>query len=143
MAILTIKAKYQEEVTIDTDRGFGGFEPGDLICTCQPFFGVPLELELAIRKDGSLIFRAWNWVTRNSIGDWNQYLHTTEVVKSENPFVSPFVPTQEQSDTVAGLVSGRITFEGLKIAVGKTVLDLTKPDFDAEEKRIGRKLYFA
>lgn len=145
MAILTIKLNnmsthYQEleSYTVDTDRKFGGFEIGDMICHICPFLGVPLQLEMAIRKDGTLHFRAWTWVQ-----ECNSYLHTREVAQSENPFVRPFEATQEQRDTVAGLVSGRIKFEGLKLAVGKTVLDVTKPDFDAEEKRTGKQMYFA
>ena len=145
MAIFTVcvESNVRDEInyTVDTSRPFGGYEPGDLICSCQPFHGIPLALEIAIRKDGNLIFRAWRWVDWDGYG--NPYLHTEEVAESDNPFVHPFVPTQEQSGTVAGLVSGRIKFDGLTIAVGKTVLDVTKPDFDAEEQRLGRKIYFA
>ena len=40
--------------TIDLSRKFEGFETGDLICYACPFSpAMPLQLELAIRADGS------------------------------------------------------------------------------------------
>lgn len=58
--------------TIDVDRKFGGYQAGDLICYINPFFGIPLKLEIAIRIDGSIVFRSWTWTQGNG------YLHTHE-----------------------------------------------------------------
>jgi len=136
-----------EQYEVDLTRQFGGYERGDLICSVCPFGAtyLPLELEIAIRMDGSLIFRAWNFVK-----NMNYYLHTREIsmkehdkVKEERPHIIPFVPTIEQIDTVNGLFSGRIKFEGLKIAVGGTVQDICPIDVKREEMLTGKKIYLA
>lgn len=117
------------EYVIDTERRFGGYEKGDLICYTSPFFGIPLTLEIAIRIDGSLVFRKWQW----SDGE-NHYLHTHEKPDS-------FTATVEQCDTVNGLFSGRIKFEGLKLIVGATVQHICPIDIEREEELVGKKLY--
>lgn len=58
-------------------------------------------------------------------------------------FEKPFIPTEAQCNTVAGLFSGRIRFEGLKIAVGATVQALCPIDMDKEEERVGKRIYLA
>lgn len=150
MAIITIKKDSYcydipfrgEEYTVDTSRKFGGYEPGDLICYIWPFFGVPLKLEIAIRADGSLIFRSWTW----KMGE-NSYLHTTELppekCNEDRPYPKPFIPTQAQCETVSGLFSGRITFEGLRLAPGASLQDVCPIDVQAEEARCGKKIYLA
>lgn len=120
-----------EEYCIDLSRSFGGYEAGDLIIGGTPFVPMPLELELAIRRDGSLIFRAWRWVEGT-----NPYFHVPG-------FLTDFQPTDAQRDTVAGLFSGRIKFEGLKIAIGGTTQDVCPIDLQAEEARIGKTIYLA
>jgi hypothetical protein len=61
----------------------------------------------------------------------------------DNHFTIGFVPTAEQIDTVNGLFSGRIKFEGLKIAVGGTVQRICPIDLQREEKLTGKKIYLA
>lgn len=100
--------------TIDVDRKFGGYQADNLICYINPFFGIPLKLEIAIRIDGSIVFRSLTWTQGNG------YLHTHEKPVGKET-LSPFIPTQEQIDTVNGLFSGRIKFEGLALPVGATV----------------------
>lgn len=116
---------------IDTDRPFGGYERDDLICCVAPFFGIPLTLDIAIRKNGDLIFRDWNWDTRYG----NPYLHTD--ARPDN-----FTATEAQIDTVNGLFSGRILFDNvLKIAVGGTVQGVCPINHEREEALVGRKIY--
>ena len=114
---------------VDTSRPFGGYQPGDFICSCCPFFGVPLRLEIAIRANGSIAFRSWDWSGRG-----NHYLHT-----NERP--GEFNPTPEQVLTVNGLFSGRITWEGLKLAPGQTLQELCPIDLAAEQERVGMIIY--
>lgn len=129
-----------DEYIVDTNRPFGGAEKGDLICTTQPFFGVPLTLEIAIRADGSLIFRAWKWAGSGT----NAYLHTREKPASKcGEWETPFVPTAEQIDTVGGLFSGRIKFEGLKLSPGGTLQAVCPIDLLREEQLIGKQIYLA
>ena len=118
------------DYTVDLDRQFEGYEKGDLICHVCPFLKIPLMLEIAIRADGNLIFRYWEW----SFKGINSYLHT-----DEKP--DKFTPTKAQIDTVNGLFSGRITFDGLKLAVGATVQDICPIDLTTEEKRCNKKIY--
>jgi len=118
-----------DEYVVDLHRPFGGYESGDLICDIT-LFDIFL-LNIAIRKDGSLIFRSWS-VTNNG----NPYLHTS-ATKDD------FTPTEEQINTVAGLFSGRICFEGLQLAVGASVQAICPIDVAKEEARIGKTIYLA
>lgn len=120
-----------DQYVIDTDRTFGGYKQGDLICHCYPFFDIPLKLELSIRTNGDLSFRSWKWDDKQIN---NRYLHTFEKPKN-------FTPTAEQCDTVSGLWSGRIKFEGLKIAVGATVQDICHVNVAREEQLLNKKIY--
>ena len=131
---ISVKHKFNsyfdsDEYLIDLDRKFEGYERGDLICFLTPFYPMPLQLNIAIRVNGDIIFRSWDWVK-----GCNNYLHTYQKPNE-------FTATPEQIDTINGLVSGRIKFEGLKIAVGKTVLDLAPLDKEEEEQRCGHKIY--
>ena len=132
----------EEEYTVDLDRRMDPYTPGDLICYVSPFFpGIPLRLTIAIRADGSLAFRSWTFPDGG-----NNYLHTFERPASacrENSCFSPFTPTADQIDTVNGLFSGRIKFEGLKLAVGGSMQDICPIDVNREEKLIGKKIYLA
>ena len=120
---------------VDTDRPFGGYEAGDILCKIAPFFGIPLTLYLGIRKDGSLIFRSWQWGNNG-----NGYLHLQggdfDVQHCD------YHPTQEQKDTVSGLFSGRIEWEGLKFPVGATLQKVCPVDVEREEQLLGRKIIF-
>ena len=120
-----------EMYEIDTYRHFGGYEIGDLVCYCTPFFGVPLKLEIAIRVNGDLIFRKWDWSL-----DRIRYLYTYE--KPDK-----FIPTQAQCETVNGLWSGRIKFEGLKLDVGETVQDICPINVEQEEQLLNKKIVLA
>ena len=139
MAVITIHKGNNdfegESYTVDTERPYDGqengepiFQKGDIICSVAPFFGVPLVLGVAIRNDGKLIFRSWMW------GNGNHYLHTSE---------KDIIPTEEQIDTVSGLFSGRIKFEGIKIAVGASVQKICPIDLKKEEEKVNRKIYLA
>lgn len=135
-------ANFEGDVyTIDLSRRFEGYEPGDLICYVCPFSPVmPLQLELAIRADGSLVFRSWKFIE----SEGNYYLHTRELSKADcKGFQEPFTPTEAQTDTVNGLFSGRIKFEGLRLAVGSTLQRVCPIDVQREEKLIGEKIYLA
>ena len=132
----------EDEYTVDLDRRMDPYTPGDLICYISPFApSIPLRLSIAIRADGSIAFRSWTFTD-----GVNGYLHTLEhsaAQCAENKFSSPFVPTSEQIDTVNGLFSGRIRFEGLKLAVGATVQDICPIDVQREEELVGHRIYLA
>jgi hypothetical protein len=135
-----------EQYIVDLSRQFEGYEKGDLICQVHPFGPVylPLQLEIAIRQDGSIAFRSWKFTNTEP----NSYLHTFEKSKEQlehenNSYAIPFVPTEAQIDTVNGLFSGRIKFEGLKIAVGATVQKICLINVAKEEQLIGQKIYLA
>lgn len=119
-----------DEYIIDLDRKFEGCEEGDLICYVKPWFSMPLVLEIAIRVNGDIIFRSWSW----NFNKGNGYLHTFE--KAEN-----FIATAEQIDTVNGLWSGRLRFDGLKLDVGGTIQDICPIDVTREECLTGKKIY--
>lgn len=120
-----------DEYIVDLDRAFESYQKGDLICFIRPWLEMPLVLYLAIRTDGSMVFRSWSFSDRG-----NAYLHTDE--KPEK-----FKATPEQIDTVNGLWSGRLRFEGLKLPVGATVQNICPIDVQAEEKLTGRKIHIA
>lgn len=132
-----------DEYIIDLDRPMDDYAPGDLICYVVPW-GVcdkfPLTLELAIASDGHLKFRSWRWN-----GQGNSYLHTDEIATPdpEKPWKSPFTATPEQADTIGGLFSGRITFEGLRLNPGRTLQRIAPIDLEREEALIGKKIYLA
>jgi hypothetical protein len=131
-----------DEYTVDLERKMDSYTPGDLICYVSPFdLDFPLRLKIAIRSDGSLAFRSWEFGAEH-----NNYLQTFEksVADCEGKSMSsPFVPTAEQIDTVNGLFSGRIKFEGLKLAVGATVQRICPIDVKREEDLVGHKIYLA
>lgn len=118
-----------DEYVVDLSRKFEGYQKGDMVCEVYPF-SMPLRLIFAIRVDGSFVFRSWSFTDRRP----NHYIHT-----SENP--ERFTATQEQIDTVNGLFSGRIRFEGLKLPVGATVQEICPIDLEREEKLTGKRIY--
>lgn len=124
----------EEQYVIDTSREFGGYESGDIICSVQPFFGVPVTLSIAIRKNGELIFRSWSF---GGVG--NHYLHTYISESGKDEIIGKV--TQEQRDTVSGLFSGRIKFEGLKLSPGGTLQEICPIDLKKEETLTGKKIY--
>ena len=130
-----------DEYTVDLGRKMEAYIPGDLICYISPFApNIPLRLEIAIRADGSIAFRSWSFAA----GANNGYLHTAERSAEEcegRAFVIPFIPTDAQVDTVNGLFSGRIKFEGLKLAVGASVQHICPIDVKREEKLVGHPIY--
>src|SRR5690554_2362809 len=80
------------------------YVPGTLICYVCPFIGIPLRLEIGICPDGSVAHRGWEWSSNG-----NHYLQTREKPEDEClEYEKPFVSTQRQRETVAGLFSGRI-----------------------------------
>lgn len=132
-----------DEYTVDLDRRMEAYIPGDLICYIYPFApDLPLRLEIAIRADGSIAFRSWSFAARAN----NCYLHTAERSAAEcegEAYGTPFIPTDAQVDTVNGLFSGRIKFEGLKLAVGASVQHICPIDVKREENLVGHPIYLA
>lgn len=130
-----------EEYLINLERKFEGYEKGDLVISGNPFSSdlFPLSLQLAIRINGDIIFRSWSFSTSA-----NSYFHTNE--KSEkncNEFAPAFKATPEQIDIINGLFSGRITYEGLKIAIGDSIQHICPINIKKEEKLTGNKIYLA
>lgn len=129
----SFKSRYQtfqgDQYIIDLDRESDPYEVGDLSCFVDPFSGYPIRLYVAISVNGALKFGGWEFLEGG-----NTYLHTYETPDK-------FKATQEQIDTVNGLFSGRIRFEGLKIAVGATVQSVCPIDVEKEEKLTGEKIF--
>ena len=124
---------------IDLDRKFGGYEKGDIICSCCPFGGTSLKslnLEIAIRRTGEIIFRGWGFG-----GNGNPYLHVYESDEERKRMREE--ATQEQRDTVSGLLSGRIAFEGLKLLPGTTLQEVCPVDIKREEELTGKRIYLS
>lgn len=137
MAIILIKHRDgshfdKDFYEIDTNRKPDSkYEQGDIICDINPFFDIPLKLEIAIRRDGTIIFRKWYWNM-----SFNGYLH----------FIGNDIdgkPTPEQIDTVNGLFSKRIKFEGLSLIPGASLQDICPINIAEEERKIGEKIYLA
>lgn len=118
------------EYIVDLGRKFEGYQKGDLICEVAPWWTeMPLVLEIAIRADGSIAFRGWSF-SRTGV---NGCLHTHEN--------GDFTPTQEQIDTVNGLWSGRLRYEGLRLSVGASLQEICPINVAGEELAIGEKIY--
>ena len=77
---------------------------------------------------------------KNSIKFSIRFLSLFTVVIS---YTTVILLASKMIDTVNGLFSGRILFEGVKIAVGKSVLDICPVDVEREERLIGKKIYLA
>ncbi len=122
-----------DEYVIDLDRQRDDDPPDSLICRIAPWetAGIPLTLEIAICKSGEIVFRSWNWS-----GYANNYLHTAETPET-------YTATEAQKETVAGLFSGRIRFDGLRLTPGATMQKVCPIDLDAEEKRASKKIFLA
>ena len=115
---------------------------GTLPCFCDPFHGIPLRLRLRILPDGTLAFFAWEW-HRNPDAN-NPYLHTDVCTQGSFDYDAKFVPTSAQRETVEGLFSGRVKWEGLRLNPGRTLQRAVQGiDIQAEENRIGRQIYLA
>lgn len=127
-----IKIFEGEQYIIDLDRELEEYDDSDLVCFGFPF-RIPLKLKLAIKKDGTFSFICWEWDTLHST---NHYFHT--YAKADN-----FPATPEQIDTVNGLFSGRIRFEGLMLAIGATIQEICPINKEREEQLIGKKIYLA
>lgn len=133
--LLTIHDKYEGNHTIDTHRRDSTvFERGSMIARIAPWssMGCPLVLEIAITPSGRILHRGWDWS-----GYGNPYLH----VYGGSP--SDIIVTPEMCDTVAGLFSGRIKVDELKIAVGSSIQKICPIDLEAEEAKVGHTIYLA
>lgn len=107
------------------------YEKGSLIIYGTPFWGIPLELELGITPAGEILFRHWKFV---------DYLSNYFQTDCEEVDVNV---TPEMQATLSGLFSKRITFEGIKIAIGATPQKICPLDLTGEEIRSGKKIYLA
>ena len=161
------RAFEEVEYVVDLSRGFEGYSRGDIIIRGCPFGPVelPLWLELAISEEGQIKFRNWKFDSSNI----NSYFHTSQhrVLdghRAENDPQEPFPgwdavrdgkdnrkpidfngirATQAQINTVNGLFSGRIRWEGLKLAIGASVQKICPIDVKMEEVRTGEKIYLS
>ena len=129
-----------KDYTVNFTREFEGYKAGDIICGVRPFHSIPLTLFIAIRRTGEIIFRDWSWTSENS----NNYLHVCGGYDGVNLYRERYGDsTPEQRDTVSGLFSGRIKFDGLKLAVGATLQHLCPVDVKREEELTNKKIYLA
>ncbi len=132
---ITIHDDYEnKDFTIITGQRYGKemYRHGGMLCKVAPWSTeCPLTLDICICPDGEILIRDWNFS-----GDANAYLHTTD--RKEDVTVTP-----EMEATIAGLFSGRILIDGLKIAVGSSVQAICQINLKEEEKRIDKKIYIA
>src|SRR3989304_5823407 len=137
---LTVVDQYFGDTNIDTDhKDKNPCGPqGSMECHVHPVFGLPLVLEILITPNGKIIHRGYEW--DDSRGNTNTYLHVSE---HSELIWGKINPTKEMAKTLAGLFSGRIKINGLKIAVGATPQKLCPIDLEEEEKQIGKKIYLA
>ena len=122
---------FGDEYVIDLDRQRDKDPSNSLICRIAPWSLVPLTLEIAICPSGEIVFHSWSWDDNA-----NNYLHTHETPET-------YTATEAQKETVAGLFSGRIRFDGLRLTPGGTLQKVCPIDLDAEEKRINGKIFLA
>lgn len=116
---------------LDLDRACAPNMEGDLNIHGGAFGLLPIEMNLAIRMDGEIVFKGWEF---HNTGFYALYFHTSQ--KPED-----IIPTEEQVDTVNALWSGRKTFEGLKLSIGATVQEICPIDVDKEEKLLHKKIW--
>ncbi|SFQ61864.1 hypothetical protein SAMN05421670_3005 [Psychrobacillus psychrotolerans] len=132
-----------DEYVVDINRKFGGHEKGDIVIIGSPLshsHDVPLELELAIRIDGTIIFRGWRFVDPQLASRYFRYFNFKELIGiQDGPEITP---TPAQCETVAGLFSKRIRFEGLRLYLGRRICKICPFDIDVESKKVGRQLYY-
>lgn len=107
------------------------YQYGSIVLCGSPFtrMGLYTMLTLAIQPDGSIVFRGWKEV---------QYL-ASEYFGLGAYYSEAFTPTQNQRDTMDGLFSGRIRWEGLRILIGMMPQKICPINIEAEEKRWGKK----
>lgn len=131
---LTISDFEGDEYIVNLDRHFEGYEEGDILIYGNPFGTLqklPLQLNVAIRKDGTIIFRSWTFRADVLV---RGYFHVDNICKN-------IVPTDDQINTVAGLFSGRLNYEGLRLSPGKSLLQLCPFDPKNEEKKLIKKYF--
>ena len=105
-------------------------ESGELTMVNTPFFGVKIELCLSIRPNGDIKFNRWRFVDYE-----NQYLHVVHGTEND------VKPTAAMQESLSGLLSGRLNFEGIHLPVGGTPQDICNIDISKEEKLTGKKIY--
>lgn len=109
------------------------YVPGGMICDISPWiaFDIPLQLSVCICPDGSILHRGWSWDNKGSY-----YLQSYSRPEEVNV-------TEEMIDTVNGLSSGRIKFEGLRLNIGRTVQEICPINIQREEELTGNKIFLA
>lgn len=135
-----------DEYVIDFGREREGeIDTGAIRCTIAPWstqaYLYLMTLTIDIRRDGSMQFISWEYANKEAV----YYLQAAWLTRRDHK-EGRLVATTAQKETVLGLVSGRLRFEGLKLPVGQTVMEvagLSGEDFEAEEARCGRKIVLA
>lgn len=119
------------EYEFDMTRPVEPYQPVSIVLCGCPFarMGLYTMLTLAIQPDGSIAFRGWK----------EEKYCIAEYFSLGAFYSEAFSPTQSQRDTMAGLFSGRIRWEGLRILIGMMPQKICPIDIEAEEKRLGKK----
>lgn len=139
MTSINVKIKSDEkdrpftemEYEFDMTRPAEPRNPESIVLSGSPFtkMGLNTLLTLAIQPDGSIAFRGWK----------EEKYCVAEYFSLDAIYSESFSPTQKQRDTMAGLFSGRIRWEGLRILIGMMPQKICPINIKAEEKRWGRK----
>lgn len=122
-----VENKYKFDIT----RPVEPRQTGSIIICGSPFarMGLYTMLTLAIQPDGSIVFQGWKEVKYG----------VSEYFTLGAYYSDAFSPTQNQRDTMDGLFSGRVRWEGLHILIGMMPQKICPINIKAEEKRWGRK----
>ncbi len=94
--------------------------------------GFPVVLRIAISPDGTILFNGWDFC-----GSGCLYFH---VEKWSLPYYLRQKPTKKQAETISGLFSGRIKWEGIRLLIGMTPQEVCPIDIEAEAARWGKKV---
>lgn len=115
------------EYIINPQRPAEPYTPLSLMIYGNPFanIGLGVLLGLAIHTDGTILFRGW---------ELNQHA-TSPYFYPTKDCPQSMQLTQKQKDTVAGLFSGRILFEGLRLLIGSQIQQLCPVNIEAEARR--------
>lgn len=141
------------EYTLDLTRRPEREKPDCIQMWGCPFaeIGIPFILGLSIDSNGKILFRGWEYHFRE-VGSITAKIYMAEEERISvcgkyflptKPFekycFDTFQPTKEQAETIAGLFSGRIRWEGLRILIGGKLQQLCPIDIEAEAKRWHKK----
>lgn len=125
-----------DDYEIDPNRKADAIPQRSIFLYGCPFaeMGFPVVLRLAIAPDGTILFNGWDFC-----GGGCLYFHAE---KWSLPNYLRDKPTENQAETIAGLFSGRIKWDGLRLLIGATLQEICPIDLDAEAARWNKEVTY-